>query len=314
MAFFVLFSPPTVWETIHCQIGIKTLKDHKRRQLMKLKRTFAAAAAMVMAAAALAIPAGAEEFTYDTVTKDLTMEINDGDLNGDGDTDVTDLMKLAAHVKGLASLENTAAADLNSDGDTNVTDLMILAARVKSIRSIPAPACGENMKVYRGFHAEKDIKITLSSPEDEEPDSQELMLLGDEYVMDLKDGESGNKITLVKKDGKCYYTMPSDKTYYDITDSGDSYSDFAQTYLSAVLGYHLTYLGHRNEDGKASEVTEVYTFNDSIIYAYTFNSGVMTRIKIYEKDGTFHDTAVPVAGRTGNIVFPDFSEYTLIDR
>ena len=63
--------------------------------------------------------------------------INKGDLNGDQRTDITDLMCMAAHVKGIKAIdeERVAAADINDDGDVNVTDLNMLAAHVKCIRS-----------------------------------------------------------------------------------------------------------------------------------------------------------------------------------
>ena len=61
-----------------------------------------------------------------------------GDLNGDGDVNVTDLSAIAAHVKGVRPLKEEALekADLNGDGDINVTDLSKLAAHVKGIRSL----------------------------------------------------------------------------------------------------------------------------------------------------------------------------------
>ena len=62
-----------------------------------------------------------------------------GDLSGDGERNVTDLMKLAAYVKGIKGLDDDQLelADINRDGDGNVTDVMMLAADVKGIRPIP---------------------------------------------------------------------------------------------------------------------------------------------------------------------------------
>ena len=63
-----------------------------------------------------------------------------GDTTGDGDLNVSDLAKLAAHVKGIRSIKGDDAlfnADINNDGDINVTDLTLLAAHVKGIRAIP---------------------------------------------------------------------------------------------------------------------------------------------------------------------------------
>ncbi|MBQ8966203.1 NPCBM/NEW2 domain-containing protein [Ruminococcus sp.] len=61
-----------------------------------------------------------------------------GDINGDGDVNVTDVTKLAAHVKSIRSLagDELKRADVNGDGDVNVTDLMKVAAHVKGIKSL----------------------------------------------------------------------------------------------------------------------------------------------------------------------------------
>ncbi|MBQ8967554.1 dockerin type I repeat-containing protein [Ruminococcus sp.] len=60
-----------------------------------------------------------------------------GDINGDGDINVTDVSLVAAHVKNIRGLKETVYADVNQDGDVNVTDINIIAAHVKSIRPIP---------------------------------------------------------------------------------------------------------------------------------------------------------------------------------
>lgn len=68
-----------------------------------------------------------------------------GDINMDGNVNVTDLNILAAHVKGIRSL-NTCTddepyyiADINADGERNVTDVNKLAAYIKGIRGFGAP-------------------------------------------------------------------------------------------------------------------------------------------------------------------------------
>ena len=59
-----------------------------------------------------------------------------GDLNIDGTVNVTDVSMLAAHVKGVKKMYDTAAADLNGDGSINVTDISQLAAHVKGIKKL----------------------------------------------------------------------------------------------------------------------------------------------------------------------------------
>ncbi|SFC60459.1 CAP domain-containing protein [Ruminococcus albus] len=55
------------------------------------------------------------------------------DINGDGKINVTDLVKMAAFVKGKRTISASAQkkADLNSDGKVNVTDLVMQAAFIK---------------------------------------------------------------------------------------------------------------------------------------------------------------------------------------
>ncbi|MBQ8965722.1 MAG: hypothetical protein IJ063_16255 [Ruminococcus sp.] len=58
-----------------------------------------------------------------------------GDINGDGEINVTDVVLAAAHVKSIRALEGDwlARADINGDGDVNVTDLTWIAAFVKGL-------------------------------------------------------------------------------------------------------------------------------------------------------------------------------------
>ncbi|WP_295124380.1 dockerin type I repeat-containing protein [Ruminococcus sp.] len=59
-----------------------------------------------------------------------------GDVNDDGEVNVTDLMAVAAHVKAIRPLTDPGIADINGDGDVNVTDLSAIAAHVKGIRAL----------------------------------------------------------------------------------------------------------------------------------------------------------------------------------
>ncbi|SFD42319.1 dockerin type I repeat-containing protein, partial [Ruminococcus albus] len=71
---------------------------------------------------------------YNTLRRDLTVTVTLlGDVNFDGKINVTDIVKVAAHVKGKKLLDKTAAraADVNNDGKINITDIIIIAAHVK---------------------------------------------------------------------------------------------------------------------------------------------------------------------------------------
>ena len=91
------------------------------------QRTFAAAAALMMTASGLSVYA-----------EDSNEKVR-GDVNGDGAVTVTDISKVAAHVKSVKALEGEAleAADVNRNGSVNVADISVLAAFVKGIRAMP---------------------------------------------------------------------------------------------------------------------------------------------------------------------------------
>ncbi|MBQ8967783.1 MAG: hypothetical protein IJ063_14670 [Ruminococcus sp.] len=61
-----------------------------------------------------------------------------GDINCDGDINITDLNLVAAHVKAIRALdaEELILADVNGDGDVNVTDVSLVAAHVKGLRAL----------------------------------------------------------------------------------------------------------------------------------------------------------------------------------
>lgn len=95
------------------------------------------------AAVSFEIAAEADEETTDGETTDseTTSEEDDylkGDVNGDGEVNVTDVVLAAAHVKSVRPLneDHFKRADVNADGDVNVTDLMKIAAHVKGIKPL----------------------------------------------------------------------------------------------------------------------------------------------------------------------------------
>lgn len=65
-----------------------------------------------------------------------------GDVNGDGKINVTDISKVAAHVKNVKALttDEQDRADVNGDGKINVTDVSLLAAHVKNVKKLAVNA------------------------------------------------------------------------------------------------------------------------------------------------------------------------------
>ena len=61
-----------------------------------------------------------------------------GDVNGDGEINVTDIAMVAAHIKGIKALDENAvkAANVNGDAEVNVTDIAMIAAHIKGIKAI----------------------------------------------------------------------------------------------------------------------------------------------------------------------------------
>ena len=65
-----------------------------------------------------------------------------GDINKDGNVNVTDLSKLIAHVKGIKPItdpESLFIADINADKHIDVTDISALTAYIKGIKPLGKP-------------------------------------------------------------------------------------------------------------------------------------------------------------------------------
>lgn len=102
---------------------------------MNLKKSISAAAALILAAG---MSTGFLGSSVQTISaRDYS---HTGDVNIDGKVNVTDIIKVAAHIKGEKILKGNAYknADVNCDGIVSIKDFTLLAAYVKSgTRSIP---------------------------------------------------------------------------------------------------------------------------------------------------------------------------------
>ncbi|MBQ8965102.1 MAG: dockerin type I repeat-containing protein [Ruminococcus sp.] len=87
------------------------------------------------------MPSGDVVIDYETAEDEQPTSDEDypkGDVNGDGEVNVTDVVLVAAHVKSIRALfdDRLARADVNHDDDVNVTDLTKIAAHVKGIKTL----------------------------------------------------------------------------------------------------------------------------------------------------------------------------------
>ena len=76
----------------------------------------------------------------DACDEKLASQIGKGDIDFDARVNVTDLERLAAHIKGKQEIYPVAykAADVNNDGAVNIADLSVLAYNVKGMeKEIP---------------------------------------------------------------------------------------------------------------------------------------------------------------------------------
>lgn len=74
-----------------------------------------------------------ETIVADTMTSELTIVSTiDGDINGDGEVNVTDIVSLYSYILGNTDGISEDVADINSDGEVNVTDIVNLYSIILS--------------------------------------------------------------------------------------------------------------------------------------------------------------------------------------
>ena len=68
----------------------------------------------------------------------VTITVMKGDADLSGEVNVTDIAKIAAHIKGFKALSDNGftAADVDSDGELTVSDISAVAAHIKGIKAL----------------------------------------------------------------------------------------------------------------------------------------------------------------------------------
>ena len=103
---------------------------------MNVKRILAG---IITLAAACSVSMAAAAYQPDVSSRSVPSGIGTpGDVNSDGKITVTDITKVAAHIKGKKLLDTDAqkSADVSGDGKITVTDLSKIAAHVKGKKLI----------------------------------------------------------------------------------------------------------------------------------------------------------------------------------
>lgn len=93
----------------------------------------------IRSAVSLICAGAAAACTITSVMADKVSNVR-GDVNGDGVVNVTDVAKIAAHVKGKKILtgDSLKNADVNFDSSVNITDITRIAAFVKGKKKLPS--------------------------------------------------------------------------------------------------------------------------------------------------------------------------------
>ena len=276
------------------------------------KRIFAAAAAAaLLTAASMCVTAYADD-SFDNITDGLTKEVC-GDVTGDGKVDVTDIVKIAAQVKGSLSLSEDSGwlGDVNGDSMLNVTDISQVAAHVKGIRELPALASGKYMAQARKLVDSDDFEFVIIQ-KGEKDTTLSVNVKGEEYRMEMSGtDDSGKEVSMyyIIKDSKLYSISTATMTYTvtELTEKNDS----ASQSTGRMLGENYKYMGTKEENGEIIEVYKNETEDDSgSFYAYHFDKdGKMISTIKFSKDSDPETVVVKSLKAGGKVELPDLSDY-----
>ena len=83
-------------------------------------------------------PADSKPANSTSDSKQPDNKVKKGDVNRDGNINVTDIALVASHIKGIKALDEDGikAADVDNDTKVNVTDIAMIASHIKGIKAI----------------------------------------------------------------------------------------------------------------------------------------------------------------------------------
>lgn len=273
---------------------------------MKVKAiTFMAAA--IAACMVCAVPACADEMSYDNMEDGMKTVIN-GDVNSDGKVNAGDITKIAAHIKGLKKLDDDSAVygDVNEDGKVNAVDISATAASIKGLRPLNKISSRKDMRTARKLFRNKTYTIRLSSAESEMSISADLPNFIYKSVSN-PGKEDQESMICTFKDNK-YYVQDPETKQYTLTEAADPSIYNPSELTSVMMGEKYEYMGYKEDEGKSFEIYKSST--GKAYYVYEFDDGVFTNTTRYLSDGSVSVMKVEEFSDKGEVPDPDLEGYT----
>ena len=279
---------------------------------MSIKKITAAAAAVFAAAVMCVVPAFAAE-TYETITQGLTLPAN-GDVNGDGTVNVSDIVMIASQVKGNKIMTGDSAylADVNNDYNVNVTDVSLAAAQVKGKKTLENTAAGKNTKEARSFLRGEAYHVAVSQTVNGNDAIIDIAVNGNDFRTEMSgmtnDGKMSDLVYVMK--GTDYYIIDTVNKTYMVKENVKSNISSQKDMASTMLGENYEYLGWKTIEGEVAEVFKNTSNDDEVYYyAYFAKDGKLNKVLKYTDDGSVTFVNLSAIEAAATVEVPDLTGY-----
>lgn len=179
------------------------------------------------------------------------------DINGDGKINVTDVVQLAAFVKGKRTMSASVQkkADLNGDGKINVTDIIKLAAYIKGVQPVKQKTtkqlADELATLVNKERRSRNIKAYVYSSELSAAAAKRAQEISRVYDHTRPNGTTC--FTVLSEYG-ISYTSAGENIAYGQTTPTIAFNSFLNSapHRSNMLNTNMTYMGigvYRGSDG-----------------------------------------------------------------